>query len=60
MQNAARDHQVVALRERQIAELRLEHARAVADEHDFVALRVPVEVVVLAIGLDEQHRRRRC
>ena len=56
MQDAARDDEVVALRERDLAELRLEHAARLADVDDLVALRVAVEEVVLAIGLHEQHR----
>ena len=56
VQNAAMDDQVVARRDRQVAELRLERALPFRDVHDFIALRVAVEVLVLLVGLRVQHR----
>jgi len=56
VQDAPRNHEVVAAAERQVPERRLEHALAVADVHDLVALGVAVEQLVAARGLDERQR----
>ncbi len=56
VQDAARDDQVVAVLERQLAKRRLEHAAALADEHDLVSLRVAIEELVGTRRLDERHR----
>ena len=52
--DAARNHQVVAAPERQIAKLRFEHAFAVAHVNQLVALPVAIEKIVLGLWLDEQ------
>src|SRR5260370_3217707 len=47
--DAARNHQVVAAPEWQIAELRFEHAFAVPDIDELAALSVPVEEIVFTL-----------
>src|SRR6266550_8101652 len=56
MQNAAMDDEVVSLPKWEIAEHGLQRAGALGDVHDLVSLRVAIEVRVLLVGLDVQHR----
>src|SRR5215207_4392003 len=56
MHDAAMDHEVVALPEREIAVLRLESALPLRDVHQLVRLGVAIVVLVVAIGLDVEHR----
>ena len=56
VQDAPVDDEVVALVERQVAEHRLQRAAALAHVHQLVGLRVAVEVGVVLVGLDVEHR----
>ena len=55
VENAAVDNEIIAFTERKRAVGALEHALALADVHQLVGLRVPVEVRVVFIGLDVEH-----
>jgi len=56
MEDAAMDDEVVAFVKRQRAVRALEDAGSLADVHQLVRLRIPVEVCVVLIGLDVEHR----
>ena len=48
--------QIIALREREITELRLKRPFTLRDEHHFIALRVAIEMLVLFVGRHKKHR----
>src|SRR5260221_1972389 len=54
--DAAMQHDVIALAEREVTVLRLDLARPLRDVHDLVSLRVAIEVLVGLVGLDVVHR----
>ena len=56
VQDAAMDDEVVALPVRQVPEDRLQGARSLGDVDQLVGLRVPVEMRVVLVRLDVQHR----
>jgi hypothetical protein len=56
VQDPAMDDEIVALAIREIAEHRLQDAFALAHVHQLIALRIAIEVRVLLVRLDIEHR----
>src|SRR5205085_2777354 len=56
VENAAVDNEVVALEKRQYPVRCLQRSFAFADVNELVSLRVPVEMRVVLVGLDVEHR----
>ena len=55
MQDVAVDNYVISRHIGEVTVHRFEHPRALGDVHDFVGLRVPIEVRVDLIGLHVEH-----